>query len=463
MSFPNILGRVRKQQKKWYFQNMAAGETTYRVPNPSCGWYRIYPFTIPAAIDEAYLCSCLDDSQTLCMIELCLENYPDRELDEEALTNIREILSFFASQDVEMIVRPTYDLAGDVLRKEPQKAEIIAGHLRQLGKLFREFREHIFMVQGLLLGNWGEMHGSRYMTRQNVRNLYAALREAVGKDMWIALRRPRFVRWITLDPSSDEKICLFNDAILSSETDMGTYSSSDWPGPGTWFDTWTRDKEIDFQRSFCLNRPNGGEAALAGMPFAQETEHIQMILQTMLDMHIGYMNSQYDTRVFGQWKKMEMSWPAEGNLYDEIVRRVGYRFVVSNAEVKGENRPETIEISVRNAGFSNFLSEGELDISMEGGPGEAARRFAANAVKSGGGWKVESGGTRIVADADTDPRTWYTEKTAVISQELPRHIAPGTYRIWLNLFRKSDHRVIRFANKNASPDGSLLIGELTVN
>lgn len=437
MAVGRFVRKVIKTRSKWQFQPLVEKESTKKVPNPSCGWYRIFPFTIPAEINEEYLKSCMSPSETLCMVELCIENYPDRELDQEALDNVRHILEFFSSYDKELILRPTYDLAGDILRKEPQKVEIICRHLEQLGSLFREFGDHILMVQGMLLGNWGEMHGSRYVTRKNVQKLYTCLRSAVGENMWIAVRRPKFVRWITLDPFCKDKICLFNDAILSSETDMGTYSSSEWPGPGTWFDTWTRDKEIDFQRSFCLNRPNGGEVAMAGMPFAAKTEHVPMILQTMQDMHISYMNSQYDARVFEQWKNMAMPGLSLWSCYDEVSRRLGYRYVVKGVSVKGGDRPEELVISIENTGFSNFLSEGELRIQAE-----------------------RNDGKKISSKVDTDVRAWYAGKVTVLREKIPEEVKDGTWRICLCLKRSRDGRNIRFANTGTDPDGSLLIGEL---
>ena len=40
-------------------------------------------------------------------------------------------------------------------------------HMEQLGEVFSEYEDQIYIVQGVLVGNWAEMHSSRYLTREN--------------------------------------------------------------------------------------------------------------------------------------------------------------------------------------------------------------------------------------------------------------------------------------------------------
>lgn len=63
-----------------------------------------------------------------------------------------------------MILRFSYDLEGKGLEKEPGSIRLVEEHMQQIGEVIREYADDIFAVQGILIGNWGEMHGSRYLT-----------------------------------------------------------------------------------------------------------------------------------------------------------------------------------------------------------------------------------------------------------------------------------------------------------
>ena len=75
-----------------------------------------------------------------------------------------------------MILRFSYDLEGKGLEKEPGSIRLVEEHMQQIGEVIREYADDIFAVQGILIGNWGEMHGSRYLTPDAFRTLTDTMR-----------------------------------------------------------------------------------------------------------------------------------------------------------------------------------------------------------------------------------------------------------------------------------------------
>lgn len=78
-----------------------------------------------------------------------------------------------------MILRFSYDLEGKGLEKEPGSIRLVEEHMQQIGEVIREYADDIFAVQGILIGNWGEMHGSRYLTPDAFRTLTDTMIKAV--------------------------------------------------------------------------------------------------------------------------------------------------------------------------------------------------------------------------------------------------------------------------------------------
>lgn len=48
-------------------------------------------------------------------------------------------------------------------------------HMEQLSYILREYSEKIFSLQGLFIGNWGEMNGTRYSTDEDLQKLAKSL------------------------------------------------------------------------------------------------------------------------------------------------------------------------------------------------------------------------------------------------------------------------------------------------
>ena len=86
------------------------------------------------------------------------------EIPKEALLHIGQILEFFRRNGKEMILRFVYDNEGKGMEREPLTVSMVKRHMEQIGGAIRPYMEDILVLQGIFVGNWGEMHGSKLAT-----------------------------------------------------------------------------------------------------------------------------------------------------------------------------------------------------------------------------------------------------------------------------------------------------------
>ena len=136
------------------------------------------------------------------------------------------------------------------------------------------------------------------------------------------------------------KTGLFNDGIMASESDLGTYTD--------------RSRELSYQDEVCLTVPNGGE--VVSDTVYNDVENAMNTLQTM---HVSYLNRMYDEKVLKKWKNQ----PYEDTTgYDYIGAHLGYRYEISGTAFSYKMFGQTakLTLSVKNTGFAPaYLSENE--------------------------------------------------------------------------------------------------------
>ncbi len=143
-----------RKKKQIRFEAAQLAESTSYLHNPSCGWYRIYPFIIEEKQDfeELYWCLCAEESIVLALVDIGA--FRDDALPEDALDNLRRILEFFNKHGKEVILRITYDREGRGMEREPDFLGTVIGHMQQLGAVIGKYKDHILVVQGILVGSW---------------------------------------------------------------------------------------------------------------------------------------------------------------------------------------------------------------------------------------------------------------------------------------------------------------------
>ena len=130
------------------------------------------------------------------------------------------------------------------------------------------------------------MHSSNYMDEENMLTLIRHLASVTSPDIFLAVRTPEQWRTIakTAEPLSPEnaydgsltaRLSLFNDGMLGSDTDLGTYGESGSSSSSD-FGKRPRQTELLFQEALCRFVPNGGEVVIDNpyndLPYAVEDQ-----------------------------------------------------------------------------------------------------------------------------------------------------------------------------------------------
>ena len=426
-------------------------ESTRQLSNPDRGFYRLYTYLIDGAgktPGEIRTEISWNRENTLALVEINLQNYRNGVISAEGLAQIRRILTAWAESGQHILLRCLYDWEGKALETEPKRLEIILKHMEQLGPLINSCQSSIFVLQGCFIGNWGELHGSRYVSEEILSTLFQKLREVTSPEIFLSTRTPAQWRALTgrqTPPAQSDafsgrfssRLGLFNDALLSSVTDYGTYDSGSVAGE----DAVIRAKELEFQDELCRFLPNGGETI-----FPNALNDLENAVDTFARIHISYLNEEYDQAVLQKWKdtifhsESESVWEGSSG-YDYIAAHLGYRYVMTglSSEIADSRKP-TLIFSVRNTGFAN-----------------AYRRFPVRVTLLG------DNGSVYICTPESDNRFWNAGEETRIRVGLPR-LRRREYAVFFSLLCPEDtEKQVAFANDSDPTENGYLIGTLRVH
>ena len=470
---------ILRKNRKRKFQKNRLHESLEQIKNPGRGWYRIYTYDLAQELPELYI-AC--EEETLALLLIDIGAFKNERISDSALVYLEKILEFFEKNEKKVILRPVYDTTGHGMEREPGTLQIVKEHMQQLGEVIERYAENILVVQGIMVGDWGEMHGSKFLSDKHLKELTKEYITAMNQSCYLAVRTPR--QWKTAAESMDTHmrncLVLFNDGIFGSETDLGTYASSD-----------KRKQDLKWQYDSLGYGPVGGEAVAdvrisgisPGQDIALDTmwdngnmsfaEPVDLDKNSVMDdlrkMHVTYLNSMHDQKLLDQWKAQTMKWNGSMiSVYDYIGLHLGYRFIVRDATwtavektVPGGGlrkhfmgkKEKFLEVTVENSGFADLYDEAECIIYV----------------------KTSDGGSHICPETETesmieitrpecDARTWKsgtTSKIKIPADILEPYIEPeqdiqNGIKIYLQLRRKRDGMNIRFANADA--DNGVLLG-----
>ncbi len=344
-------------------------ERAEALNNPYCGLYTIFRFYADNEMmqpeGEVIEKVPVNANRQLCLVEINLLHFNEIPISEAALKIVGRIFRHFTIRRRQMIVRFVYDWEGKGVINEPKDIMVILNHMKQLSPLLKEYARNIYILQGLFIGSWGEMHSSRYLSDRNMTRLAKQLYECSGEDTQIALRCPSFWRMIfkTYQPLDEEtaftdiqkaRFSLFNDAVMASEADFGTYGSISAVNSKSYGDKWVRGDELDFQNRLCRYVSNGGEVI-------NECSYNDAApaVETLKAMRVSYLHSEYDSQVLDKWKANRSGagsalWK-DKSAYDYIAAHLGYRFTIEDTNLsvvpdKSGNLRASVKIG--NRGFA---------------------------------------------------------------------------------------------------------------
>ncbi len=176
-------------------------ESARELRNPGRGFYNLYRYMITdekvnywQLVQEMYRG---DDHTSLSLVEINLQNYRDGEVSEAGMTNIEALFQALKDLDKQLIVRFMYDWNGENEKYEPETIDTILRHMEQLEGVLREASGQIFVLQGLFIGNWGEMNSTKYSGDEDMFRLMEKLDSVTVPSIYLAVRTPAQWRRIT--------------------------------------------------------------------------------------------------------------------------------------------------------------------------------------------------------------------------------------------------------------------------
>lgn len=446
------------------FEKLFGKESTDYDGNPSKGWYGLYPFVISEEPDFDNLVWSLADGDVIALVRIDIGRrqpgvgtgspFTDAELDRAD-----RILTWFEKHSREVILRITYDTEGKGMEHEPSLIKNVAVHMRQLGPVIAAHADNIIVHQGIFVGSWGEMHDSKFLSENAVCELYETLVSACGNKVRIAVRTPmqhifimkyltRYMGTGNADTDTDNaymdidilRPALYNDAILSSEDDMCTYAG----GRTVW---------ADYQDEVCTYAVCGGEAI-----HDNPLNDYDNAVKELANMHITYLNRQYDMAVLDKWRS--------NNGYDYIGTHLGYRFVVTDTAVGRDAEEETggktqagggsiyINVRIANRGFACVYDRVRLLAEFRGKDGGCISRTEVMSDMS----RIKPGDEctaviRLPQECSYMPEVHERERHQMDNDSFN---SEAVATLWLRLERVKDAKVLGFANEGAG--AALLVG-----
>ena len=359
---------IRLLRKEINFTPSDYSEKKDKLCNPSRGWYRIYYFDICDKPDFDEIEKELVISHRLVMVFVDISSLKKDEIDEDAKENLNEILAFFSERNYDIILRFAYDRVGKAMETEPSRFDRVLIHAGQLIDTVNENRNRVFILQGLLLGNWGEMHTSRYISDERFAEIYEIYGKA-EESIFLSVRKP--LQWRILNRNYAKtnslegiRTGIFDDGMFGSDTDLGTFGTKSKADVG-YRSEWMPSEEYEFLNILSKKCPIGGECVLdKNKTFSDFTN----VLLKLKKSGITYLNDEYDKDLIDLWKNTKNTLPGiwkDETVFDYIDAHLGYRFVICNVKFrKDKNELLTVSVTVKNTGFAPMYQDCDAYIKI---------------------------------------------------------------------------------------------------
>ena len=396
--------------------------------NPERGLYthRGYESTSsPITVNE--FAKLRKENITLVFMSYHLKDFLNQPLSNSMLTLIQNNLDALRKGGMKAVLRFAYSKSSSAAEYDAP-LDVTLNHINQLKPLFEKNMDVIAVLEAGFIGAWGEWYYSThygnmgnpdYDKRQAVLN---ALLSALPKERMISLRTPTFkVKLLDIgfgdalteaeaySQTSKARLSHHNDCFLADGSDMGTYKAAA-----------DREYTAADSRYTCM----GGETCTSPTTFSE----CALALNAMSTYHWSYLNIDYHKDMLNDW--------AQKGCFNEILKRLGYRFVLVKAEHSEAAAGAVFELSLtlKNIGFAAPYNPRKAELVFR---------------------QTETGELIHRHEMQADPRFWFGGEETVVKElvMLPPNVPAGEYTVLLSLsdatesLRKRPEYAIRFANE----------------
>ncbi len=262
-----------------------------------------------------------------------------------------------------VLFRPRYDTpASDAINGcgvfQADTDERQRRHVGAVAAMLGDFVDVIAFVEAGYLGRWGEWNHAGYsaaeapiLTDPTRRRAFidevVRAYQARGVDRFVGLRRPLFARELAdAFPPSGARAGFYDDCFMTNDSDYGTYSNFEDGNASNFADEAAARA---FAEALTAGAPFGGETC----PFAgarwQSCANMVGAASEPARLHLSYLHGGYAPDARATWEA--------GGCYDEIKRRLGYRFEIERVTYAPEVSPgetATVRVRIRNTGWSRL-------------------------------------------------------------------------------------------------------------
>ena len=380
-------------------------------PNPERGWY--------TGGNPAGYASAAANGYTMVMRYVRLDDYRNAALPASFLDQLNADLAGARQHGLKIVLRFTYNFGftADASRDR------VLQHIGQLAPVLQENADVIAVLQAGFIGAWGEWHSSTngLLTFENRSAIANALLGALPSSRMIQIRTPYHARDLFALPtattafgaSASARVGQVNDCFLTNGSDAGTFQS---------------DADRSYAAAVSAYTVQGGETCDVGGLNAENDAG--NALAAMERYHYDYLNHDF-------WRPVVDKWRSQG-AYDEITRRLGYRFVLQETTAQSTaaaGGTYSLNVRIANEGFGKLYNPRPLNVVLRPEGGGAATTIQA------------------VADARRVLPLGGATTTVPLAVRLPAGLPSGTYEVFLALpdaastLAGDPRYAVRFANE----------------
>jgi hypothetical protein len=361
-----------------------------------------------------------------------LSAFLSSNISQTFLDNIQIDFNRIRNAGLKCIVRFAYTDKISSSPQQPVKSQILA-HINQLAPVLESNKDVILSHQAGFIGTWGEWYytsSAEFGTEgkissaqwQNRKEIVNAMLNATPFGIPIQVRYPAIKKTMygnsqlkessAYQNTANARIGFYNDAFLNNWGDMGTYSvGSENQNPVGTADYNYLSNETKY--TLMTGETNGVSAP--------RTDGANAVYEMGLT-NWTTLNRDYYTQNWTNW--------INSGHYNEILRRLGYRFILRKSEFVMNNKNLTVEINLDNVGFARPSKYRDVHLVLKNNLTDSVHSFSINS---------------------TDIRTW--ETSVSIQQVFDLTGLPkGSYKCYLNLpdtafsLNARPEYSIRFAN-----------------
>ncbi|VXC00493.1 conserved exported hypothetical protein [Flavobacterium sp. 9AF] len=362
-----------------------------------------------------------------------LEDFLSTNINATYLSNMQLDFDRIKSAGFKCIIRFSYSNAEGTTPQQAAKAQIVS-HIAQLQPILNQNKDIIVSHQAGFIGTWGEWYytnSSEFGTEGNIsptqwlnrKEVVDAMLNATPVEIPIQLRYPLLKKTMygntPLTPATAyqntalARIGFFNDAFLNDYGDQGTYEvSSQYQNPVGTTDYVYLSNETQYV-------PMSGETNGLNAPRTNGSNAVLELDYTNWSL----LNRDYFEQNITNW--------TNSNHIDEIKRKLGYRFVLTNSTFDLQGTNLNVQMNLTNEGYARVFKARDVLLILKN-----------NATSN-----------LTILPFTTDIRTW--ENTVSLNQTFDiSSLADGTYTSYLFIPDSGSGMyllpkyAIRFANNN---------------